>query len=54
MKFAQFIKFDCLTLLLKPEKGKIFRKTRIFYSIEFRMVIVVTDRKCNVADVLAI
>ena len=29
------IKFDYLNLLLKPEKGKIFHKIRIFYLIEF-------------------
>ena len=44
------IKFDCLNLLLKPEKGKIFRKNGIFYLTEFFTVITVTDRKCIVAD----
>ena len=29
---------------------KIFRKTRIFYLIEFFIVIIVTDRKCSVVD----
>ena len=50
------IKFECLNLLLKHEKGKIFCKIRIFYLIEFFIVIIVTDRKCSVADniVLAI
>ena len=44
------IKFDCLNLLLKPEKGKIFRRIIIFYSIEFFIVIIVTDKKCSIAD----
>ena len=44
------VKFECLNLLLKHEKGKIFRKVIIFYSIEFFIVIIVTDRKCSVAD----
>ena len=50
------IKFKCLYLLLKHEKGKIFRKIRILYLIEFFIVIIVTDRKWSVADnvVLAI
>ena len=29
------VKFECLNLLLKHEKGKIFREVIIFYSIEF-------------------
>ena len=44
------IKFDCLNFLLKEDKGKIFCKIRIFYLMEFFIVIIVTDRKCNVAD----
>ena len=44
------INFDCLYLLLKPEKGKIFRQIRIFYSAEFFRVVIVTDRKCSITD----
>ena len=45
-----------MIVLLKPEKGKIFRKIIIFYSTEFFKVTIVTDRKYSVADnvVLAI
>ena len=39
-----------LNVLSKPENGKVFRNARIFYSIEFHLVIIVTDMKCNVAD----
>ena len=39
-----------LNLMSKHEKGKTFRKIKIFYSIEFFIVIIVTDRKCSVAD----
>ena len=50
------IKFECLNLPLKHEKGKIFRKIRIFYSSDIFIVTFVTDRKCSAADnvVLAI
>ena len=44
------VKFDCLNVLLKPEKVKTFCKIRIFYLIEYFKVIIVTDRKCSVAD----
>ena len=44
------VKFDCLNVLLKSEKGKIFCKIRTFCSIEFFKAIIVTDRKYSVAD----
>ena len=44
------INIHCLNLLSKPENDRVFRCYRIFHSNRFLLVILVTDRKCNVAD----
>ena len=48
--YVMYIKLDCLNLLSIPENDMVFRNTMIFYSIEFHLVIIVTDMKCNAVN----